>query len=107
VAQFELILALLLIGALLASLARRLKMPYPVLLALIGVGLAFAPGLPELTLDPELILALFVAPVLLDAAYDASLRDLKDNWRPVASSRLDRRRVDRHGSSIGYSLFFA
>ena len=87
-AQFELILGLLLVGALLASLARRLKMPYPVLLALIGLGLAFAPGLPELVLDPELILALFVAPVLLDAAYDASLRDLKDNWRPVASLAL-------------------
>src|SRR6202008_1876868 len=34
---------------------------------------------------PELALALFVAPVLLDAAYDASLRDLKDNWVPVTS----------------------
>ena len=34
-------------------------------------------------LPPELALALFVAPVLLDAAYDASLRDLRDNWAPV------------------------
>jgi monovalent cation/hydrogen antiporter len=59
-----------------------------VVLALIGVGLAFAPGLPDLTLDPELTLALFVAPVLLDAAYDASLRDLKDNWWPVANLSL-------------------
>src|SRR6201993_261685 len=88
VAQFELILGLLLVGALFAGLARRVKMPYPVLLALIGLGLAFAPGLPDLTLDPELILALFVAPVLLDAAYDASLRDLKDNWWPLASLTL-------------------
>jgi CPA1 family monovalent cation:H+ antiporter len=31
-----------------------------------------------------LVLALFVAPVLLDAAYDASLRDLRDNWAPLA-----------------------
>jgi monovalent cation/hydrogen antiporter len=88
VAQFELIIGLLLVGALLASIARRLKMPYPVLLALLGVALAFAPNLPDLTLDPQLTLALFVAPVLLDAAYDASLRDLKDNWRPVASLAL-------------------
>ena len=87
-AQFELIIGLLLVGALLASIARRLKVPYPVLLALLGVGLAFAPNLPDLTLDPQLTLALFVAPVLLDAAYDASLRDLKDNWRPVASLAL-------------------
>ncbi len=88
VAQFELIIGLLLVGVLLASVARRLKMPYPVLLAVLGVALAFAPNVPDLTLDPQLTLALFVAPVLLDAAYDASLRDLKDNWRPVASLAL-------------------
>jgi monovalent cation/hydrogen antiporter len=88
VAQFELIIGLLLVGTLLASIARRLKTPYPVLLALLGVALAFASNLPDLTLDPQLTLALFVAPVLLDAAYDASLRDLKDNWRPVANLAL-------------------
>ena len=88
VAQFELIIGLLLVGVLLASVARQLKMPYPVLLAVLGVALAFAPNVPDLTLDPQLTLALFVAPVLLDAAYDASLRDLKDNWRPVAGLAL-------------------
>ena len=41
------------------------------------------PGVPEAALEPELALALFVAPVLLDAAYDASPRDLRDNWVPV------------------------
>ena len=45
--------------------------------------LAFLPIGTSFTLPPELALALFVAPVLLDAAYDASLRDLKDNWAPV------------------------
>ena len=34
-------------------------------------------------LEPDLALALFVAPVLLDAAYDTSPRDLRDNWLPV------------------------
>ena len=43
----------------------------------------FFPAAPSFTLPPELALALFVAPVLLDAAYDASLRDLRDNWAPV------------------------
>jgi Na+/H+ antiporter len=81
--QFELIVSLLLLGALLAGIARRLHIPYPVLLALLGVGLAFMPKVPELSLDPNLALTLFVAPVLLDAAFDMSLRDLKDNWRPV------------------------
>jgi hypothetical protein len=43
------------------------------------------PCAPSFTLPPELALALFVAPVLLDARYDASLRDLRDNWAPVTS----------------------
>src|SRR5260221_2767853 len=88
VAQFELIIGFLLVGVLLASVARQLKMPYPVLLAVLGVALAFAPNVPDLTLDPQLTLALFVAPVLLDAAYDASLRTLKDHGRRVAGLAL-------------------
>jgi monovalent cation/hydrogen antiporter len=88
VERFELIIGLLLVGTLLASIARRLRVPYPVLLAGLGTALAFAPNLPDLTLDPQLALALFVAPVLLDAAYDASLRDLRDNWLPVANLAL-------------------
>jgi NhaP-type Na+/H+ or K+/H+ antiporter len=39
---------------------------------------------PERVLEPDLALTLFVAPVLLDAAFDASGRDLRANWRPVA-----------------------
>src|SRR4029450_11567895 len=59
--------------------------PYPVFLALGGALLAFVPGAPGFTVPPELALALFLAPVLLDAAYDASPRDLRDNWAPVTS----------------------
>src|ERR1700726_3177250 len=76
---------MLLVGALLAAIARRLRTPYPVLLAVFGAALAFVPNLPDLTIPPDLVLALFVAPVLLDAAYDASLRDLRDNWWSVTS----------------------
>ncbi|MGB6450188.1 MAG: Na+/H+ antiporter [Steroidobacteraceae bacterium] len=82
---FEIVIALLLIGALLALWADRIGVPYPALLALAGVALALIPGTPRVMLDPELALALFVAPVLLDAAYDASPRDLKKNLLPVAS----------------------
>ena len=82
-AVFELVLALLLGGVGLALLAPRLGVPWPALLALAGAALAFVPGAPVVALDPELALALFVAPVLLDAAYDASPRDLRDNWAPV------------------------
>src|SRR5204863_9430378 len=83
--ELEQILALFVAAVLLAAAARRVGAPYPVSLALGGALLAFVPGVPRPSLPPELVLALFVAPVLLDAAYDTSLRDLRDNWAPVAS----------------------
>src|SRR5215813_11956865 len=84
-AQLEQILGLFVAAVVLAALARRAGAPYPVFLAVGGAVLAFVPGAPSVTVPPELALALFVAPVLLDAAYDASPRDLKDNWAPVTS----------------------
>ena len=83
--EFEALLALLLVAVVLAAVARKTGAPYPAFLALGGAVLAFVPGVPALAIEPHLALALFVAPVLLDAAYDASLRDLKDNWPAVAS----------------------
>ena len=85
---FETVILLLLLGAALAAGARRIGAPYPALLALAGAALALMPGVPVVMLDPELALALFVAPVLLDAAFDASPRDLREHWRPVASLAL-------------------
>ncbi len=87
-AVFEVVVALLLGGAVLAAVARRLGAPYPALVALAGAALALLPGMPTLVLDPELALALFVAPVLVDAAFDASPRDLRATWRQVASLAL-------------------
>ena len=87
-ALFEITIALLLAGALLSALARRVGAPYPAFLALAGAGIALLPGAPVLTLSPELVLTLFVAPILLDAAYDASPRDIRDNWLPIGSNAV-------------------
>jgi hypothetical protein len=80
VTSLESLIGLLLASVVLAALARRAGAPYPAFLALGGAGLAFVPGVPIFRIEPDLALALFVAPVLLDAAYDASPRDLKRNW---------------------------
>jgi monovalent cation/hydrogen antiporter len=82
---FEWVLGILLASVLLSALAKQIRVPYPTLLALGGAVLAFIPRAPRIVLEPELALALFVAPVLLDAAYDTSPRDLKDNWSAVTS----------------------
>jgi len=80
---FEWIIILLLGAALLTALARRVGAPYPTFLAIGGTLIAFVPHAPQWTLDPHLALTLFVAPILVDAAFDTSLRDLRDNWVPV------------------------
>ena len=80
---FELTIGLLFLGAVVAPWAAGIGAPYPALLALAGAALALVPGLPDAPLDPALALALFVAPTVLDAAYDASPRDLRDNLLPV------------------------
>src|SRR5215210_5341011 len=85
---FEVVIALLVGGAALAAVARRIGAPYPALVALAGAALALVPGAPTLVLDPELALALFVAPVLVDAAFDSSPRDMRANWRAIASLAL-------------------
>lgn len=85
---FELVIALLLAGAGLTVLSKKLGTPYPALVALAGAGLALLPWTPEVTLEPDLALTLFVAPVLLDAAFDSSPRDLRKNWRSVVGLAL-------------------
>jgi monovalent cation/hydrogen antiporter len=83
--ELETLVGLVVAAVILAAIARRVGAPYPAFLALGGALLAFVPGAPEFTVPPEVALAVFIAPVLLDAAFDASLRDLRDNWIPVTS----------------------
>ena len=85
VTGFVTLLALLLAAVILAALARRMGAPYPAFLAIGGALLAFVPGEPALAIEPHLALALFVAPVLLDAAFDSSPRDMKANWVPLVN----------------------
>jgi CPA1 family monovalent cation:H+ antiporter len=80
----ELILVLLVVAAALAVAAERLKVPYPILLVVGGLALAFVPGLPQVHIDPELVLLLFLPPILFAAAWFTSWRDFAANKRPIA-----------------------
>ena len=80
----ELILILLVVAAALAVAAERLKVPYPILLVVGGLALAFIPGLPQVHIDPELVLLLFLPPLLFAAAWFTSWRDFAANTRPIA-----------------------
>jgi Na+/H+ antiporter len=82
--QIEIILALLLAVAALATLATRLGVPYPILLVLGGSALGFVPGLPPVELDPELVFLLFLPPLLYVSALFTSWRDFRANIRPIS-----------------------
>src|SRR5215217_768667 len=68
----------------LATLATRLGVPYPILLVLGGSALGFVPGLPSVELDPELVFLLFLPPLLYVSAIFTSWRDFRANIRPIS-----------------------
>jgi CPA1 family monovalent cation:H+ antiporter len=73
------IVGLLVTVAGLALLARLLRIPYPIFLVIGGLVIGFLPGVPKIELAPELVLLIFLPPLLYAAAFFSSLRDLKAN----------------------------
>lgn len=80
---FELLLGLLALCLLLAHLANRLNIPFAVPLVLAGMALAFVPGLPQVELEPELALALFLPPLLQLSAYHTDFPAFRSNLRAI------------------------
>jgi Na+/H+ antiporter len=80
--------ALLLAGLLVAVAAMliaapRLRVPYPILLVLGGLGLGFIPGLPELRINPDVILVGLLPPLLYGSAFFTSVTDLRANKQSI------------------------
>jgi monovalent cation/hydrogen antiporter len=80
--DLELLGLLVAVGGLLA-LAPTLRVPLPILLVLGGVGMGFIPGLPQVALPPEIVLVAVLPPLLYSGAFFTSLRDLRQNRRPI------------------------
>ena len=82
---FEITLILLALAVAFLQIARRLRLPYPSLLALAGGCVAVVPFAPHLGIQPQLALALFVAPAVMDTAFDMPPREMLRNWVPLVS----------------------
>lgn len=80
----EITLLLLAVVAAVTLLAARIGVPYPILMVVAGLGIGLLPGVPRVELDPELVLALFLPPILFSAAFFLSPRDLWRNVRPIS-----------------------
>ena len=83
--HFPLYLALILAIALLIMLAKKIRVAYPVLLVLAGLALSFVPGLPSFAIHPELIFVVFLPPLLYEAAWSTSWKELW-RWRRIIGS---------------------
>src|SRR5213080_5562782 len=81
--QAEIIVLLFALVAALVVIARKLAVPYPVLLVLGGLALSFIPRLPEVKLNPNIVFYFFLPPLLYPAALFTSRRDFRRNLRPI------------------------
>ena len=81
---FQMTALMVAMGGLLA-LAPTLRIPFPILLVLGGLAIAFVPGLPRFELPPDLILIGFLPPLLYSAAFFTPLRELRRNVQPIAT----------------------
>lgn len=77
-------LLLLVFVAAFAGLARRLKVPYPILLVIAGLLLSFVPRMPRIGLDPDLVFFVFLPPLLYSAAWTLSWREFQRNFASIA-----------------------
>jgi Na+/H+ antiporter len=79
------LLAMIAAIVLLELLANRLKIAYPILLVLAGLIISFIPGLPVVKINPDLIFFIFLPPLLFEASWSISLKEMKKWWRIIGS----------------------
>jgi monovalent cation/hydrogen antiporter len=78
------IVSLLVSVTVLSAAARAINVPYPIVLVIGGVVLGLIPGLPDVRLDPQLVLLIFLPPLLYSSAFFANLSDLRADLRVIS-----------------------
>src|SRR5215475_5144289 len=82
--QLEIVILLLGVVLALTTIAQKIVIPYPILLVIGGLVLGLLPGLPTVTLSPDLVFLVFLPPILWAAAYFTSWREFHFNMRPIS-----------------------
>jgi monovalent cation/hydrogen antiporter len=83
--NFEILIIVLTLLIALLAIAERFKLPHSVLLVLSGLGIAFIPSIPEVTLNPNVVFFIFLPPILYDAASNTSWHDFKSEAWPIST----------------------
>lgn len=82
--KIEIVLLLLIVVAVLVTIAQRINVSYPLLLVLCGPVLSFVPGLPRVELNPEIVFLLFLPPLLYVSGLFTSFRDFRAALVPIS-----------------------
>ncbi|KAA5533464.1 Na+/H+ antiporter [Taibaiella lutea] len=83
--QLPFMLALVAAIVLIEMLAKKLRIAYPVLLVVAGLLISLVPGLPKVQIDPNMIFFIFLPPLLFDASWSISFKEMKKWWRIIGS----------------------
>ena len=92
--QAELLIAGMLVAvAGLSALARFVSIPYPIVLVIGGALFGLIPGMPVVKLNPDVVLVVFLPPLLYGAAFFANFGDMRTNLRALSICRCLQSRV--------------
>lgn len=81
--HIAIVICLLFVVTALAEVTDKVRIPYPILLVLVGIGIGLVPGLPAISLNPEIVFLIFLPPILYAAAWTTSWKDFKAAKRPI------------------------
>jgi len=81
--QVEFLILLLIVTLLVALLSRRLRVPFTLLLVIIGFVVGLLPLLPHEHIDPNLVLYIFIPALLFEGAWNAEIDPLEADWLPI------------------------
>lgn len=83
--NYSIVIVIMALMIITSALADRIKIPGPVLLILTGIAIGFIPSLPEIALAPEIVMLIFLPPLLYDAAFNISFTDFKTNINTISN----------------------
>lgn len=81
--HYSVVIFLLAVMIGLSAIAEKIKIPYPILMIVAGIGIGFIPSIPSIALEPEVVFLIFLPPLLYDAAYKIQFADFKTHFNTI------------------------
>lgn len=81
---YSIVIILLAVAIGLSPVASKIKIPYPILLLIAGIGVGFIPGFQQVSINPDVVFLIFLPPMLYDAAFNISFRDFRNNMNTIS-----------------------